>query len=229
MTTLGDRTVIQSRSHLVGEHLEVEGARFAWHAAVFSADSRDFRRHVPRLVLACEDGETDLAHLQPSDAETAAALAWADAVSLTLIALTSHRAHGTVFVASAAIGGFVDESMRGFSRWLSGQLESDPVAVRSVAKLRDDGRQRQHLFLRVHDSAVEHSMFLALTGDVLPTEPVELPNSLTDVWILADWMSGVLVWSVELGWRRAEGWHDETFHKCAHGKSLRTTPDECEE
>jgi hypothetical protein len=114
--------------------------------------------------------------------------------------------------------------MRGFSRWLSEQLLSDPAATRSVAKLRHEGRQRQHLFLRVHDSAVEQPVYLALTRDGLPVEVPDLPERLTDVWILADWMDGVLVWSNERGWRRAVGWHDETFHDHAHGTCREDEP-----
>jgi hypothetical protein len=213
VTTLGEQAVMQARSLIVGKHFDVPGAEWAWHAAVSAADSRVFEQNVAALVLACEREEVgNVKKLDAFDPDTEALLRWVEDIDLTLIVMTGHPRKGRVFVANPAISGFTDNAVTGFSGWLESACAMSNAALRSVRKLGASGAAEQHLFLRVHESALTDGLFMSMTdAQSLPVESLAAPGQVTDVWILAWWMNGVLHWN-GAGWRREVGWHDDTFH-----------------
>jgi hypothetical protein len=213
VTTLGDQAVMQARSLIVGKHFDVPGAEWAWHATVSAADSRVFEPNVAALVLACEREEVgNVRYLDAYDPDTEALLAWAGEIDLTLIVLTGHTQKGRVFVASPGAGGFTDHAVPGFCRWLESQCATNRAAIRSVRKLEASGTTKQHLFLRVHQSALDDQLVISVTDvQSLPVEELVAPENVTDVWVLVEWMDGVLHWD-GTSWHRARGWHDRSFH-----------------
>lgn len=87
--------------------------------------------------------------------------------------------------------------------WLSRQLETDPLLVEKVEKLRQWDADQRHLFIGVHRYGVPFAVGYAFwNADAIPTTSPTLPDGLDGVWMAPAVNKPPLTWLRGRGWER---------------------------
>lgn len=205
VTTIGDQATMEQEYIAAKRDWYVEGSRWAWTVhANGHLSLRSLGDHLASIVLACERHEvTDPAAIgwQMRDDP---AFQWLQSTDATFIGLPGSIHPGRVWVLPDGDGGFVPEHMDDLPPWLEQRLaEADMTS--KLDKLRATGREEQHLFLRVHDTGMPHTLYDPLAfGDRLPQTPLNAPDALTGLWLVPQWTNPILWWAATTGWQRED-------------------------
>lgn len=203
VTTICDRATMEQERLAAKRDWHVDGARWAWAVNANGRLSlRAFGEHLPTIVLACErHGVTDPAAIAWEMRDNQA-FRWLSSTNVSFIGLPGTSHPGKVWVMPDGGGGFVPEHLDGLPGWLEQRL-TEPDMVENLDKLRATGREEQHLFLRVHDSAMPYALYDPLAfASYVPATPLNAPEGLTGLWLVPQWRNPVLWWSVVGGWLR---------------------------
>jgi len=206
VTTIGAREALEREAIAAKTDWHVVGAQWAWMIHVGSGVSmREFERHMPALVLACEASASTDPRLVPREHRgDAPAFEWFATVDVSMHGFPQTSRPGAIDVLPDGSGGAVFEHLDELPRWLGERLR-EPDLAGNVEKLKATGRRELHLFLRIHDTAMPFSLYYPLAwGDHVPTEPLAAPDGLTGLWLAPAWRNPILWWSVSTGWARAD-------------------------
>lgn len=205
VTTIGDEATFEQERLAAKRDWYVEGANWAWVVNANGPMSmQTLGEHLPAIVLACErQGVTDPAAVAP-EAQHLPAFQWLCSTNASLVGLPGSSHPGKVWVLPDGGGGFVSDHLDGLPDWLERRLE-EPDLGRKLEKLRATGREEQHLFLRVHDSAMPYDLYDPLAFQTcVPSAPLDPPAELTGLWLVPGWKNPVLWWGAATGWRRED-------------------------
>jgi hypothetical protein len=141
---------------------------------------REFERHLPTIVLACEAREATDPRLVPHEHRgDGAAFRWLASVDVSMHGFPQTSRPGAIDVRPDGGGGAVYEHLDELPVWPAARLRA-PDLAENVNKLKATGRSELHLFLRIHDTAMPFSLYHPLAwGDYVPSASLEAPDGLT--------------------------------------------------
>lgn len=201
ITTVADPRVLEMESFK--PVLEVPDAEGIW---IFRhpghVQMRAARRHVPTLVRwCCAVGALGTVVL-PDEFKDTVPMRWLRQSRSRLDRIRAKEdVPGRVHLMAEPIGGTSDSHLENLSYWVE-EKQLEPWFAENQTKLARSGLEEQHLFLRVHSSAIPYSLYdglLAPEEDVLADRP-EGMGSITDLWLMTDFGRQVTRWSAETGW-----------------------------
>lgn len=203
VTTIGDREALEREAIAANRDWHVDGTEWAWLIHVGAGVSiRDLERHLPALVLACEQHGASEPGLVPFEHRRQEAFAWLSASEVSKHGSPRTNRPGAVDVLPDGGGGAVYKDLEDLPQWLAGRLRR-PDLARKIDKLRATGRDELHLFLRVHDTAMPFSLYDPLAfGPYIPAGGLHPPEGLTALWLAPAWRNPSLWWSAMQGWQR---------------------------
>jgi hypothetical protein len=207
VTTLGSEDALEVEGLLTGREWRVAGARWAWHGWIPpGASVRQFETHLPVVVIACER-ENVIAPdaLGVVHGEERNAKDWFISNSVRLHGFPETSNPGAIWVIpDGGGGGAVDYQLAALPPWLSAQFEQ-PLLAEHVEKLSATQLPEQHLFLRLHDSALPEALMVSLSFyESIPVVPPVVPANLTSVWLAPRWKMPILRWQSRAGWTRED-------------------------
>jgi hypothetical protein len=206
VTTIGAREALEREAIAARTDWHVAGARWAWMIHVGAGVSmREFERHLPTIVLACEAREATDPRLVPHEHRgDGAAFRWLASVDVSMHGFPQTSRPGAIDVLPDGGGGAVYEHLDELPVWLAERLR-EPDLAENVNKLKATGRSELHLFLRIHDTAMPFSLYHPLAwGDYVPSASLEAPDGLTGLWLAPAWRNPILWWRRSAGWARAD-------------------------
>lgn len=154
------------------------------------------KRHVERILQQLEGRGIDdicVNHLLKRNDEKL----FNELESLGIEQASCYRLQGTgkVHLATTGQGGAVDELGSKLPAWLGEFL--DPTKKKDVVlKLKRSGAAECHVFVTVGFSGANWAVESYLAGDIkyIPTEPPDLPEPITGVWVILDGGHRGLYW-----------------------------------
>ncbi len=211
VTTLGDRAVMEAERLAHEADWRGSGLKWSWWVAVSGAIRVDaLKRHLPALLRHCE-----ALHLRSPELLTPphphllgpvaeAYRWWEQHEEVEAHGFPETHNLGRVDVVPAGDGGAVDDHLSGLSGWLNEQWATSLLS-RKVAKLAAIGLPEQHLFLRIHETALPWPLLDGVSfSNVIPPPGLEPPATLTGLWLAARWRNPILWWSKTHGWQRTD-------------------------
>ncbi len=205
VTTIGEREALEREAIAAKTDWHVDGSNWAWMVHVGRGVAmRDLVRHLPALVLTCEDHGATEPRLVPYEHRQVEAFEWFATSNLSIHGFPGTSRPGAIDVLPDGGGGAVCEHLDELAQWLAERLR-EPDLAEKIEKLRATGRNDLHLFLRIHDTAMPFSLYYPLAwGNYLPSEPLNAPTGLTGLWLAPAWKNPILWWSATGGWARAD-------------------------
>lgn len=203
VTTIGEAEALEREAIAAKTDWCVEGASWAWMIHVGSGVvMRDFERHLPTLVLACEEEKVRDPRLLSYERRHHEAREWLSRVDVSMHGFPESNRPGAIDVLPDGDGGAVYEHLDALPQWLAARLR-EPDLAENIDKLRATGRDELHLFLRIHDTAMPFSLYYPLAwGDYLPDAPLDPPHGLSGLWLVPAWKNPILWWGSRTNWRR---------------------------
>lgn len=136
VTTIGEREALERDAIAANTDWHVAGARWAWMAHVGAGVAmREFERHLPALVLACEaSGATDPRLVPREYRGDTGAFDWFARVDVSMHGFPQTSRPGAIDVLPDGGGGAVYEHLDELPRWLNDRWR-EPDLAGNVEKL----------------------------------------------------------------------------------------------
>lgn len=205
VTTIGERSAMESEALAAKGAWAVNGAQWAWMVYVEpSVSLRELAEHLSDLVLTCERLGVPSPERVGEDANDRPSFRWLEGADLRLHGFPNSGRPGAIDVLPGGGGGAVFDHLADLPGWLRNRLSENDLK-RKIEKLHGTGRNELHLFLRVHETAMPFSLYYPLAwGRTMPDQPLDPPGGLAGVWLAPAWRNPILWWSTASGWSRAD-------------------------
>jgi hypothetical protein len=203
VTTIGDEGALETEGLARKMRWTLKGATWAWIVHVGPGVSfKELKRHLPVIALTCERHGVREPELIPWADTDHLAFRWLYSVDVSVRGYPNSRRSGVVEVLPKGGGGLISEHLDDLPTWLEARL-AQPDLLENLAKLAATGREEQHLFLLVHDTALPFALYHPLAwSDLLPKDSLRAPVGLTGLWLAPQWKNPILWWASAAGWSR---------------------------